>query len=363
MHNISSFFIYSHYFHAMKNLDFSNTEIELLITHHVGNKQIEGELLLTEELTTIDEEFTNTLLRSYFLSKFQPYGFQQFAHSSDIDLNEAYSMIKTTFEDKERFIEMSRNLAGLLFDTSDHPKIKDGEMNMVYFNNVEWDGEMVDAIGLFKSESVVPFIQMIEAEREYSIHHDFGFDMNGLDKACLILNTNKENGYNVLAFDKTNGNNEAAFWVEKFLRIVPADDDYNNTKSFLQSTKHFISSNLNDDPRVSKTDELDIMDRTMEYFKSNDQFDKQEFSATVLRTPSLIDSFNSFDEDISNNLSRHQKFDISEKAVKSQSKIYKSVLKLDKNFHIYIHGDRSLIERGQDEDGRKFYKVYFNEEN
>ncbi len=41
----------------------------------------------------------------------------------------------------------------------------------------------------------------------------------------------------------------------------------------------------------------------------------------------------------------------------------RSVLKLDKNFHIYIHGDRELIERGYDEEkGKSFYKVYFEEE-
>lgn len=347
----------------MEGLHFSETTIELLITHHIGNKQQEGQLLLTNELTPIDEEFTNTLLLSYFLSKFQPYGFQEFGHSSDIDLNEAYSMVKTIFEDKNRFIEMSRNLAGLLYDTSDHPNIKEGEMNTVYFENVNWNGELMDAIGIFKSESVVPFIQMIENNQDYSIHHDFGFDLNGLDKACLVLNTKKEKGYNVLAFDKTNGNNEAAFWMEKFLRLVPANDDYNNTKSFLKSTKHFISQNLSDDPRVSKTDELDILDRTMDYFKTNDQFDKNEFSATVLRTPNLIDSFNSFDEEMSNSLSRNERFDISEKAVKSQAKIYKSVLKLDKNFHVYIHGNRNMIEKGIDEDGRKFYKIFYEEEN
>ena len=38
-------------------------------------------------------------------------------------------------------------------------------------------------------------------------------------------------------------------------------------------------------------------------------------------------------------------------------------LKLDKNFHIYIHGNRELIEKGYDEArGEHFYKIYFKEE-
>ena len=56
-------------------------------------------------------------------------------------------------------------------------------------------------------------------------------------------------------------------------------------------------------------------------------------------------------------------FEISGNAVKKQQRVYKSVLKLDKNFHIYIHGDRELIEKGFD-DGKSmnYYKVYFREE-
>ena len=49
--------------------------------------------------------------------------------------------------------------------------------------------------------------------------------------------------------------------------------------------------------------------------------------------------------------------------MKKQARAFKSVLKLDKNFHIYIHGDRNMIEQGIDNDGRKFYKIYYQEEN
>jgi hypothetical protein len=55
-------------------------------------------------------------------------------------------------------------------------------------------------------------------------------------------------------------------------------------------------------------------------------------------------------------------FAISGAAVKKQARIYKSVLKLDRNFHIYIHGNSELIEKGVDDDGRKFYKIYYQEE-
>ena len=54
-------------------------------------------------------------------------------------------------------------------------------------------------------------------------------------------------------------------------------------------------------------------------------------------------------------------FAISDSAVKRQARVFKRVYKLDKNFHIYVHGDRNLIEQGEDERG-KFYKVYYYKE-
>ncbi|MDR2511118.1 MAG: nucleoid-associated protein, partial [Bacteroidales bacterium] len=55
-------------------------------------------------------------------------------------------------------------------------------------------------------------------------------------------------------------------------------------------------------------------------------------------------------------------FVISDSAVKKQSRTFKSVIKLDKNFHIYVHGDSNLIQQGEDDKG-KFYKIRYQEEN
>ena len=76
-------------------------------------------------------------------------------------------------------------------------------------------------------------------------------------------------------------------------------------------------------------------------------------------------SFQRFEDDfaVTNDLEFPEQFGISTKAVKKQAKVFKSVLKLDKNFHVYIHGDKSLIEKGFDEKtGKNFYKIYFDEE-
>jgi hypothetical protein len=115
---------------------------------------------------------------------------------------------------------------------------------------------------------------------------------------------------------------------------------------------------------VGKTEQIDLLNRSVEYFKTNDSFNKKEFEKEVFQEPELIKSFRNYDKSYreENSIKMTDNFEISAQAVKKQSKIFKSVLKLDKNFHIYIHGDKELIEKGVEKDGRKFYKIYYKEE-
>jgi hypothetical protein len=106
------------------------------------------------------------------------------------------------------------------------------------------------------------------------------------------------------------------------------------------------------------------LNKSVKFFKENDNFDIEEFTNEVMEYSDVIEKFNQFkshyQEEHELEIADH--FTISESAVKKQSRILKSVIKLDKNFHIYIHGDRNLIEQGEDTKG-KFYKVYYQEEN
>jgi hypothetical protein len=83
-----------------------------------------------------------------------------------------------------------------------------------------------------------------------------------------------------------------------------------------------------------------------------------------LQDAEVIKSFHDYNKQFQqeNEWQLADQFDISAIAVKKQQRIFKSVLKLDKNFHIYIHGNRELIEQGTDPDGRKFYKIYYDNE-
>ena len=121
---------------------------------------------------------------------------------------------------------------------------------------------------------------------------------------------------------------------------------------------------MDEDFNVEKTDKIDILNRSVEYFKTNESFNKADFEETVFQSEEVINSFRSYDSSYreSNEIEVKDEFDISDQAVKKQSKFFKSILKLDKNFHVYIHGNKDMIERGVESDGRKFYKIYFEKE-
>lgn len=348
----------------MTAFDFEHIELDKLITHHIGNKLRDENIILSNEATAINEDETLQYLLKYFLSQFKPVDFFNFTHSVKLEMNEVYTLAKKIFAENDEFISESQNIAKLLYESSDHPQIKEGELNVVFFSNIRLADEVVDAIGIFKSETNVPFIKIQENEKNYSIEHEFGFDLKGIDKASIIFNTDKADGYSVLVVDNANRSAEAQYWVNDFLQLKPSNDDYNNTKDFLSITKEFVTKKLAEEFELSKTDKIDLLNRSIDYFKENESFDKEEFEKNVFQDEDVISSFQDFDTTfrIENAVELDDRFEISNQAVKKQSRIFKSVLKLDKNFHVYIHGDKDLIEKGTDSDGRKFYKIYYENE-
>ncbi len=344
-------------------LSFSDIKVHRLITHHVGNKHREESVFLSETITEIEDETMDFLLK-YFLHPFNSELYYRFMHTVDVEMNDVFSLTKKLFDSPNEFVEISQHLARLLYDYSTHPRIEMGELNVVYFSNIVLDDEIVEAIGIFKSETQVPFLKMNTKDKAYHIDHEFGFELKGIDKAALIFNTENEDGFRVLIKDHKNKTEDAQYWKDDFLKLEHVSNAFYQTTQFLNVAKDYLTHKISEDFAVEKADQIDLMNKSVGYFKNNESFNKNQFEQEVLGDDELIESFRNFEEDYktSNNVAFKEDFEISGQAVKKQAKVFKSVLKLDKNFHIYIHGDRNLIERGQEEDGRKFYKVYYENE-
>ncbi|WP_276362106.1 nucleoid-associated protein [Daejeonella sp. H1SJ63] len=342
--------------------------LEQLSVHRTGNKLQNEFYILSDLPLQIQDETLKTLLMQYFLSPFEKGNeVYRFMHSSDdLNLNEVFHFCSLIFADPDSFHEQSANITRHLFNVSNHPKIKSGELYVAIFKDLQLEGELVDAIGIFKSETKESYLKVNPDKGGFSLsYEEDAINIQKLDKGCLIFNTEMEDGYKVMVIDQTN-RTDAVYWKDEFLQLKIRNDSFNKTNTTLGICKDFITTRLQDDFEITKADKIDLLNRSMKYFKEKESFDIDEFSEEVIGNPKAIESFKNFSRDYSEEFDAglDQSFDISNAAVKKQARVFKSVLKLDKNFHIYIHGNKELIEKGFDDNrAMNYYKVYYKEEN
>lgn len=337
--------------------------IKYISVHKVGNKSNNEPMFLSKKQLSFDNELESSLSH-YFLSSFKIEEYYRFYHDIDINMNEVYSCVSEIFSNPKVLHEQSINLAKHLYNQSNHPKIKSGEFYVVYFTDCNLNGETLNAVGLFKSENRDTFLDVEQTSDGFEIESKQGVNINKLDKGCIVYNTENENGFVISIIDNTNKGSEAQYWKDDFLSVYVINNNFHQTNQFLGLTKHFVVNQLSEEFEISKADKIDLLNRSVDYFKTHDQFDKIEFEAEVFSDSNIIESFRKFDQTFrqENEVELSDNFIISEQAVKKQARVFKSVLKLDKNFHIYIHGNRELIEQGTDENGRKYYKIYYENE-
>src|SRR5687768_1310308 len=117
-------------------VDFGQAALSKLIIHKVGNKLMEDGVRLSAELIDLKgkEELT-TILNTYFLTPFKEPVFHHFHHVSSLDLNEIYSIVNELFQSTRGFVKKSKDIANILYEYSNHPKIKSGELYIAYFED------------------------------------------------------------------------------------------------------------------------------------------------------------------------------------------------------------------------------------
>lgn len=346
-------------------ISYTEAYIDTVAVHRIGNKANQEDLLLSKKLLPLDDDRLKSMLMRFFLSSFKSDEYFSFTFSNDdFTLNPLYTYAERVFSSLKTFHADSIDIAKHLYDVSDHPQIKEGDLFVVHFTDIVVVDEIVTCIGIFKSENKHPFLKLNSSGTEFVLNIDEGINVDKLDKGCLIFNTDKEAGYKIAIVDNSSKSQEAQFWRERFLMLKPADDNYHKTKSFLTMAKNFVQKQLPDEYDMAKIDAIDIMNRSKEYFESKDVFNRAEFEDDVLQEAGLINSFRQYDDNYRQNrqVAYLDEFEISPRAVAKQAKMFKQIIKLDRNFHIYIHGDKDQIVQGTERDGRKYYKLYYDEE-
>jgi hypothetical protein len=339
-------------------IEFPEAVIDKFVAHRVST--VAGGSVLSDALFPDFSTEEQVILKNVFLKPFA--GCSEtfaFYHDVDISLN-ALRKISNDIDDDADFLEESIKVHDYLKSVSKHPNIKDGDLFVMQFQDLSFNGHLCRALGIFKIENKESFVEVFEEPNGSRVGLNFRKGIGKMDKACLILFTDVEP--TVLVVDKTNP--ETDYWQHEFLKVKLRKDNINSTTQFLSMTKSFVTDQYPKDFESNKTDQIELLNRSVNYFKKNDSFSKPEFEREVLQDAGIIESFREFNSDYrsKNRVEMADEFEISNHAVRKQARFFKSVLKLDKNFHIYIHGARDQIEQGMDSDGRKFYKIYYKEE-
>lgn len=277
----------------------------------------------------------------------------------NVEYNVLFKLAKAIYEGED-FVNHTKDIAQYLAAVSKHPQIKDGDLFIAAFEDILFGGKHYQALGIYKFEDKENYIETIASGKEVKLKFKKGLGAKKPDKAILILFTDAP--YTLLLIDSNS--NDTDYWQQEFIKHKPKNDNVNNTNDFLNITKQFVTKQFAEEFEITKADQLDLLNRSVEYFKTRESFDKSEFEQEVLHHGDIINSFRKFDDQYrqEHELDLSDQFDISVHAVKKQARNFKSILKLDKNFHIYIHGNREMIEQGIDENGRKFYKIYYEQE-
>lgn len=337
-------------------------DIYKIILHYVGNKSNGDGLTIAEDLMEVSD-LTKENILSLVNNSFVSEEYFELFYSPKLELNPIYVFVRSIFNDIDSFVNQSQNFARHLYDQSTHPKIKGGEFYTVYFKDCIVDGDTVDAIGLFKSENKDTFLKVLREGGNFNLESEQGINIKKLDKGCLIFNKERENGYIVAVVDNTNKGIEAQYWIDDFLHVRQRKDEYANTQNVMAMAKNFVTKELPKEFEVSKADQIDLLNKSLRFFKEKDTFDLDDFAHEVIEQPAVIESFRNYKKNYEseNDVTIDDSFSISNNAFKKQQRSYKRVIRLDRKIQIIIDGNRDHVEQGEDERG-KYYKVYYREE-
>jgi hypothetical protein len=334
----------------------------------VGNKSRNEAVFLSENPYGLNDEIV-PLLKEYFFKSFREKeeNYYQFAHEVDLEYNEMFNLATEIFTNPSSVHEVSKKITKHLFEQSNHPHIKNGEVYVTYLTNISIDNNVVDAVGVFKSELRTDFLQFEENESDLKMILQEGINLNKLDKGCIIFNYKKEEGYKILTVDSNRY--DARYWLEHFLSVDAFQDENFMTKKYLKFCQEFAKEVVF--PAEDKKQEVMFMNRAVNHFAKNDEFEETAFLNDVMENPDLIPEFKSYKADRGEKYSIEDvtSFPIANAAVTDARRSIKNVINLDTNIQIKLdfinpESAEKYVEKGWDEEKQMYYYlVYFNKEN
>ncbi len=339
--------------------------IEKLTLQKVGSKLREEINVLTHQEQQLTEE-EEKALKGLFLSSIRAsQELQKFGHHIGLEYNTVYDLCSKYFEGKQEFVPFSNAILHHLYENSNHQQIKTGELFVVEFQDLEFGDIITTGIGIFKIEKKLEYLNFNHRTDGVDFIIEKGVKLQKIDKGCLILNTEKDNGFRVFSVD--NNSYDAAYWKQSFLGLEEVLNDSYQTKHYINLIKDFSSNLIEENDSYAQKD---FLNQTIRVFNDNLFITKEIIEEELLEPFEVKEKFDEYKENykLANQVELEESFTISPATLKKEKKKIKSEILLDTRIQIKIDVDeidtvKDNVERGYDDEKKMhFYKVYFNEE-
>lgn len=342
-----------------------NTIITEIAVHRVGNHiDPQSGIMISDSVLHLDDSTQEAMLHFFFSSfKYEEY-YRFIGEDGNVNANGVYRSVSSILTGDESLYMQSVSLAKMLYSKCISENIPLGEFYVVKFQNCAYQDQLVNAVGLFKAEKKEVFLQVHAEGGGLQVQAEEGSLVSKMDKGCLVLDIQSTDGYVVAAFDSGKGDN-GNYWMDEYLGLCQRENAFFQTQKAMEICNAFVRTALPDNYEVTKDQQAVLLNRSVEFFKNNDEFSFNDYAKEVIQNNVVEEQFKSYRTQCENEggYQLEDNFDISETAVKKQARIMKSVIKLDKNFHVYVHGKRDMITRGYDHERQmRYYQLYFNEE-
>lgn len=333
-------------------LEVTESKLSQFVVHYVDDTVVFSDE--QQKVNDIVLEAALTELAFYKVDMEQQF---DFFHETNIDLNEVYTYAQAIFADRTQFYAQSKHIATHLQVASQHPNIKPGELFIGLFDNCLWRNEMRPVLAIAKIEDREMFLNVQNSDNLMTVQGIDGINVKKSTHVAIIIDQGDTEDPAV--FLKTRRKEDVVYWQERFLKLRATDESFYKTNLALTQCKKYI---LKQD-EFSNTDKLHYLNKTLEYFREQETFEVAPYIDNVFESVEAVQK-----DILMQNVSPYET-EISEGAIVKAEKTFKRKIKLDDSVEIQVNIRdvnelERVIETGYDETtGRKFYKIYFTEEN
>lgn len=332
-------------------LEVSESKLTGYIVHGIEEDLIVGDEVFTQPEVMLEAAFTQLAFSKVNFD--QQY---EFFHETDVELNEVYTYAQAILADDAQFFEQSKHIATHLHSVSNHPNIKNGSLFIGLFDNCLMGDETKKVLAIVKIDEKEIFLDVKSEQDKMIVNGIDGINVKKINNAAVIVDMGLDEAPAV--FMRTRRKEDIVYWQERFLKIKVADEHYENTNLALQEMRKYILK----EEAYSNPEKLNYLNKTLEYFRSEEEFQVDHYIEEVFEKPEEVQ------RDVIINTVKPYETIISESAIEKVENSYKRKIKLDDHIEIVVNvrdieAVDQLIETGRDEEtGRNFYKIYFEEE-